>query len=337
MKFAVLGRTQWLYESIKACIARGHEVALIGTCPEVPEYKLTENDFLKLAGELNCPSFSDHAINNPKYIQMVKESKAEVAISVNWLTRIGSAMLNAFKHGIINAHAGDLPRFRGNACPNWAILTGENKVVITLHKMTEELDAGPILLQRDYELRNETYIKEIYEFMDDNIPIMFAQVLDSLEMGRITPKIQSMLSKDSLRCFPRLHIDSEIDWNKSAINLARLVRASGEPFAGAYTFKGDERIVVWKAHAEQLAYPYLGIAGQVVDIRSHNGEVAVLTGDGILLLEEIETLSSGRKLAFDIIKSTRIRLGLNFTENIINLSERVNKLESLIKELIAKQ
>jgi methionyl-tRNA formyltransferase len=87
-------------------------------------------------------------------------------------------MLNQFKYGIINAHAGDLPRFRGNACPNWALLVNENKIVLTLHKMTVDLDAGPILLQRQYPLNTNTYIKDIYEFLSENVPTMFVQEVE---------------------------------------------------------------------------------------------------------------------------------------------------------------
>ena len=127
MKFAALGRTQWLYDAIRLCADRGHRVVLIGTAPAAPEYRVTEADFIRLARELGCPSWCDAAINRASCAAMAKASGAEVAISVNWPVRIGEPMLRLFPHGIINAHAGDLPRFQGNAAPNWAILAGERR------------------------------------------------------------------------------------------------------------------------------------------------------------------------------------------------------------------
>jgi len=112
MKVAALGRTQWLYDSIRACASAGHKIVLIGTNPSQPEYSVTEKDFKHLAKELKCPFFLDKTIDRPEYFRMVKQSKAEVAISVNWQTVVGRKMLEQFNYGVINAHAGDLPRFK---------------------------------------------------------------------------------------------------------------------------------------------------------------------------------------------------------------------------------
>lgn len=333
MKFAALGRTQWLYDSIQTALTRGHEVVLIGTCPAAPEYSVNERDFARLADELGCAYFCERNINRPEYVYMARESKAEVAISVNWVTLVGQEMLRQFKYGVINAHAGDLPRFRGNACPNWAILTGEHKVVLTLHQMTAEPDAGPILLQREFPLSESSYINEVYRFMGENIPVMFAEVLDGLPAGSVVPREQPSDPKLSLRCFPRLPRDGEIDWTRPAVELARLVRASAEPFAGAYSFIGTDKVIIWRAHFEPIPYAYLGMPGQVSQLRRSTGEVAVITGDGLLVLEEIEPASGGRRQAADIVKSTRVRLGMDTSTEVACVNERITKLEALIQKL----
>lgn len=329
MKFAAFGRTQWLYDSIRAASAAGHQIVLIGTCAAAPESSIDEEDFLRLANEMACPYFCDAAINSPAYVEMAKASGAEVAISVNWLTLIGPDMLRGFKYGVVNAHAGDLPRFRGNACPNWAILTGEDKVVLSLHNMALDLDAGPILLQREFPLCSDTYITDVYRFMNENIPEMFVEVLDGLGSGKVVPRDQPSDPAVSLRCFPRRPEDGQLEWEQPAELLARLVRASAEPFAGAYSFLNGERIIVWRARAERLAYPYLGVPGQVV-WRSPTGEVAVLTGDGILVLEEVETNSSGRSKAAGVIKSARERLGICVAEELANLRSHIKELKTQI-------
>jgi methionyl-tRNA formyltransferase len=328
MKFAALGRTQWLYDSIRACAAAGHECVLIGTCAAAPEYTVTEKDFERLAAELGCPFFCDSAINRPDYVRLARESGAEVAISVNWLTMIGEEMIRVFRHGIVNAHIGDLPRYRGNAVANWAILAGEREVVLTLHQMTTELDAGPILLQRAFPLSSATYIADVYRFFAENAPPMFVELLDGLAAGTIRPRPQPTDPALSLRCLPRLPRDGEIDWRQPAEFLARLVRASAEPFAGAYSFVGLEKVTVWRAHAEKLPHPHLGVPGQVVEIRRSTGEVAVLTGDGLLVLEEIETASSGRGRAAEIIRSSRVRLGMDVAAEIDQLRRRIEALEA---------
>jgi UDP-4-amino-4-deoxy-L-arabinose formyltransferase/UDP-glucuronic acid dehydrogenase (UDP-4-keto-hexauronic acid decarboxylating) len=258
---------------------------------------------------------------------MVSESKSEVAISVNWPLLIGREMLDQFKHGVINAHAGDLPRFRGNACPNWAVLLGETRVVVTLHRMVPGLDAGPVLLQREFPLDSNTYLADVYRFMDYCIPPMFVEVLDGLASGRVRQREQPRDPKLSLRCFPRMPRDSEIDWQQPADELARLVRASAEPFGGAYTYWGTERLIVWRARVEVAPYPFSAAPGQVMERLPEIGIVLVATGYDVLALEEVEIEGRGRGPATKVIRSLRTRFGMDVTGEIARLRREITDLK----------
>lgn len=312
MRIAAFGRTSWLYESIRACVQAGHEVALIGTCQAAPEYSAGEEDFERLAKELGCPFFCDAQINQSRYLDMAAASGAQAAISVNWLSVIGGQMLGAFPHGIINAHAGDLPRFRGNACPNWAILMGEEKVVLSLHRMIADLDAGPVLAQRCFPLGEQTYIGDVYQFLDEAIPRMFVEVLGGLERGTLSPRPQPTAPALFLRCFPRRPEDGEIDWQRPAADIARLVRASAEPFHGAFSWAEGQKVVIWRARAGELPYRWVGIPGQVAELRAESGEAAILTGAGVLIIEEIELPGIERNRPASLWRSTRLRLGKRY-------------------------
>jgi methionyl-tRNA formyltransferase len=177
--------------------------------------------------------------------------------------------------------------------------------------MVEELDAGPILLQSVFSLTSRTYIGEVYKFLEKEVPQLFAQVLNGLALRTIEPREQPKDMALSLRCFPRMPEDAYIEWSRPAEDVARLVRASSEPFDGAYTYLDGEKLIVWRAYVYKLPYPYLGVPGHVAEIRRKSGEVVVLTGENCLVLEEVETGLHGRQAAADIIKSTRVRLGLN--------------------------
>lgn len=310
MRFAALGRTHWLYDAIVEAVQRGHQPALIGTCPAAPEYRRTEADFEALARELGVPFFCDSRINRAEYVEMCRASGAPVAISVNWLTLVGAEVRAAFPLGVVNAHLGDLPRYRGNAVPNWAILNGEPRVALTLHEMSDDLDAGDIYLQEPFALGDDTYIGDVYRFADAAMPAAFAQLLDGLDDGTVVKRPQSADAADALRCFPRTPADGLLEWSAPATQLARLVRASAEPFAGAYTYLDGERLTVWRAYAAELPYPWVGRPGQVAERRPETGEVAVLTGQGVLVLQEVET-TAGRVSAAQALPSTRMRLGID--------------------------
>jgi methionyl-tRNA formyltransferase len=328
MKFAALGRTHWLFDSVQAAVARGHEVTLIATAPASPEYRRAEADFERLAADLRVDFLSTRTSTESDLADALGACGAEVAISVNWPILLGEAARAACRHGIVNAHAGDLPRFRGNACPNWAILVGETQVVVTLHQMADDLDAGPVLLQRACPLTDDTYIAEVYAFMTTQIPAMFVEVLDALQAGTAVARPQPSDPSLALRCYPRRPEDGYLDWTLPATALARLVRASAEPFAGAFFLRDGMRVTVWRAHAESNPVPSLGVPGQVAAIRRDRGEVAVLTGDGLLVLEELQRDGADRQPASAVIQSTRERLTFDPLREYLRLAAGVAALDA---------
>lgn len=322
MKFAALGRTHWLYDAIRLAIARGHEPVLIGTSASAPEYRVREADFERLAQELRCPFFSDARINDDKYLQLARSSGAAIALSVNWPTLIGASMIGAFPLGILNAHAGDLPRYRGNACPNWAILAGEDHVGVCVHLMVPELDAGPIVLKRRFPLTENTYIGDVYAFLDQETPRLLVAGMEGLASGTLKPEPQPEDPRLALRCFPRRPEDGLIDWTQPAELICRLVRASSRPFGGAFTFLDEQRLTVWRAQTEKLAYPCMGVPGQVIRIERDSGRVAVLAGRDAVVLEETE-LEGVPYVPARLIRSTRARLGLNPVLTLANLRKQM--------------
>jgi UDP-4-amino-4-deoxy-L-arabinose formyltransferase/UDP-glucuronic acid dehydrogenase (UDP-4-keto-hexauronic acid decarboxylating) len=304
MRIAALGRTGWLYDSIVALRKAGHDIVLIATAPAATEYGIGERDFELLAHEIGCRYIGTGPLNAAH----LRELGAEAAVSVNWPTLLPAEVLGSFRHGVINAHAGDLPRYRGNACPNWAILTGEPRVVLTLHRMSEALDAGPVLLKKPFALDERTYIGDVYEFLAKAIPQAFVEAIDGLARGTLKPAPQDPDPSKSLRCFPRRPEDSELAWARPASDLARVVRASAEPFAGAYTHLEGRKLVVWRARAAELPYAWLGVPGQVAAIDAATGEVTVLAGRGVLVIEEA-AVGERRGKPATLIRSTRARLG----------------------------
>jgi methionyl-tRNA formyltransferase len=306
MRVAALGRTHWLLDSVGALADAGHELVLVGTAPAAAEYRVTEEGFEKLADELGAPCFRDKRL--AEHLDAIRACGADVAVSVNWPTLVSRDVIDAFPLGIVNAHAGDLPRFRGNAAPNWAIIMGEPHVAATLHLMDEGLDSGPILARRTVALDDSTYIGDVYAFLDEAFPALFVEAVGGLADGSLEPVPQPADPSLSLRCLPRRPEDSELDWTLPASQLARIVRASAEPFGGAFSFLDGARLTVWRAHLEEPSGPLLGIAGQVVERLAESGEVRLLTGEGTLVLEDVE-LDGRRGAATDVLHSTRLRLG----------------------------
>lgn len=313
MRIAALGRTRALWNTINSLVASGHEICLIATCRSAPEYTVKEEDFRDLAMNLGVPFLLTQNLNSPEAIEQLRSAQAEIAISVNWISIIGKEACELLPFGILNAHAGDLPRYRGNAPVAWAILQGEKSIGITIHQMDpHELDAGPIVLKDYFPVSDETYVGEVFEFFDSRVPEMFVEAITGLGAGNIVPQPQPTDPSLSLRCYPRRPEDGLIHWGQPADSIARLVRASAEPFSGAFTFLQSERLIIWRARPQIWPSPSLAVPGQVVWRDTASGEIGVAAGDGVLILQEIE-INHGRSMPATIIKSLRERLGLERT------------------------
>ena len=145
MKIALIGRTEILYETARYLINNGHSVVIIITALEAPEYTKTSEDFASLADELGITFLCGQKIE--KFKGKLIDAKAEVGVSMNYTGIIPQSIIDIFQYGILNAHGGDLPRYRGNACQAWAIINGEKSIRLCIHKMIGGEIDSEILLQ----------------------------------------------------------------------------------------------------------------------------------------------------------------------------------------------
>jgi len=305
-----------LYETIRRLAAAGHEITLIGTCKAAPEYDIREDDFRHLAERLGAAFLLTQDINCPESLERLRQARSDVAVSVNWINLVGREACGTFPHGILNAHAGELPRYRGNAPVAWAILQGEARVGVTIHQMDpEEVDAGPIVLTDHYPLTDSTYVGDVYQFMERRFPDLFVEAIAGITNGTIVARPQSSDPAMALRCYPRKPEDGFVDWAAGAAAIGRLVRASAEPFSGAFTDFRGERLTIWRARPRAWPCPSLAVPGHVVRRDRDTGEVGVATGDGLLILEEVESPGSGRCRPASLITSVRDRLGARPSES----------------------
>ena len=289
MRVAILGRSSSLLRTARLLHTQGHEIGLVGTCHAEAFYRTNEADFEAFAKEVGAPFFNDPRINSPERVADLRKSHCELAVSINWLTILREAACTAFPRGVLNAHAGDLPRFRGNACPNWAILSGEPHVGLCIHQMEPgELDSGPVFLRDLYPLEANTYIEDVYGWLERRIPEMFRETLERLASGTIEAIPQPQDPKTALRCYPRRPEDARLSWNTDAETISRLVRASSRPFDGAYCFlEGERRVTVWRASTAVPETPFLAIPGQVLGADA-KGFPLIACRDGAICLEDIE-------------------------------------------------
>lgn len=309
MKIAAFGRTKIFYDSVLSVCSVGYNPVIIGTCKESPEYSSEEDAFLKLAKKNGADFFFGQNLNDEKIFSQIKHSNADLAISMNWLSVIGKKIIDLFPLGILNLHCGDLPRYRGNACPNWAIINGEKKIGLCVHRMVpDKIDAGDIISRSYFQLDINSKIGDVYKWIESTAPALYLDAVNKIAADKnYVLEKQSEKSEDVLRCYPRLPEDSKIEWNKSNTEILRLINASSEPFSGAFCGYDGNKLIVWRAELYEDDENYCAVQGQVSRIDKNSGDIIVITGSGKLKITEVE-FSGKRMKPGNLMNSIRKRL-----------------------------
>jgi methionyl-tRNA formyltransferase len=304
MKIGIIGRTGILLESAEALRLAGHDLAFVITCRAEPFYDMNEKDFQDFAAKQDIPFYD--TLNLEDHIQEIKALQADICISINWLNIIGKKFLSIFPQGILNAHAGDLPRYKGNASVNWAILNFENKIGLTIHKMVEEIDSGPYLVKEFLDITEKTYVTDIYQWLKSTIPKKFVEALDLINTKGFIEQDQSV---KTLRTYPRKPSDSKINWAWDKEFILAMIRASSHPFDGAFCFVNDTdlKLKIFRASKFTADFDFSAVPGQVCF--KFEDLPVVATRNGLIAIEEclISDMNNVDSMNF-ITKSLRNRL-----------------------------
>ena len=303
MRIAVLGRGELLYETALHLERSGHTIACVVTSPGAPEYSRQMEDFIRFAEDRRIPYATSSA--TAAYRHWLASLHCDVGVSINFPVILGDSIIQLMRLGILNAHGGDLPRYRGNACQAWAILNGENRVGLCVHKMvSERVDEGDIIARDHMDLSVHTRIGDVWEWMTDRTPHLMLDAVSRLEsdpdfaLERWNPQ-----STPGLRCYSRYPEDARIDWSLPAERVLRLIKASGRPYRGAFCFVEGFRMTIWDADPLESLEDFCAVPGQVLSWSSSHVDVAC--GEGMVRLTEFAVLGAGKS---SIIRSTRQRL-----------------------------
>lgn len=230
------------------------------------------------------------------------------AVVISSFSRImppGALALSRF----VNVHYSPLPRYRGRANVNWAVINGERVVAISIHLVAPGLDDGNILFQEQVAIASTDTAQSLYER------------LGAIQERELGPAVIRAVAGDpgapqdhryaTYGC-GRVPDDGEIDWSKSSAAIDRLIRALSPPFPGAFTHLERRRLVIVRAEPRKDPRRYEGrVPGRVADRSRNEGWVDVLTGDGVLRLFEVIPDAAATAPAAAIIRSTRTTLGLS--------------------------
>jgi methionyl-tRNA formyltransferase len=258
-------------------------------------------------------------------LRRVVEQERPDAVVVSSYDRILPADMLA---GIpfVNVHYAPLPRYRGRATVNWALINGEPDAHIAIHSLEPELDSGGVLFAGSVPIGPQ-----------DTVSTLYAR-LNELQRQHIAGAVRRRLRGEpgepqdegaASYCCTRLPEDGEIRWAASTAEVDRLIRALTPPFPGAYTYLGLRRLLVHRAEMRPDAPRYAGrVPGRPVGRSAAQGWVDVLTGDGVLRLHDVQLNGDAPAPAAEVIRSVKQTLGLrtlDLLSKIADLEARLAK------------
>ena len=281
VSFDTIGR-----ECLEAAADAGAEVVGVVTLPgPIDPNRSGQCAFDEVAARLGATLVETADVNDPETLEAVGELDPELIFVVGWSQIVREPFLALAREGVFGMHPTLLPRHRGRAAIPWAILSGLARTGVTLFEIVDATaDSGAIVGQVVVEIEVDDTAETLFQRISDAHVELIREYVPQL-LARSGPRLPQDPSRAS--SWPkRTPPDGIIDWETRAPYLYDWVRAQTRPYPGAFTFLGDEKVVVWRARPVDdvdAAAP----AGTIVAARPEGPVVAC--GEGALLLEEVET------------------------------------------------
>jgi methionyl-tRNA formyltransferase len=291
MNIVFMGTPEFAAYSLEKLIDSKYNVIRVVTQPDRPKgrgLKVISSPVKDTAVENNIPCFQPERPNDSEFVSTLRSLKTDAIVVVAYGHIISKDILNIPPYGCINIHSSLLPKYRGAAPVNWAIIKGEKTTGITTMLMDEHMDTGDILLQKETPLLNHYTAKDLEVKLSPLGAELLVETLEGLENGSIKPTPQDHAKATYA---PKLKKeDGLIDWKKSSQEIHNLVRGVN-PWPGAYTYMEDKLLKIWLTEIEDKRH--LGSDGEITEATKN--KVVVNTGDGSLSLLEVQ-LEGGKRL-----------------------------------------
>ena len=264
---------------ITALLNAGFEISAIFTHAD----SAGENNFFgsvaRLAAEQGIPVYAPEDANHPLWVDRIKTMAPDYIFSFYYRNLLNDNILSSARLGAFNLHGSLLPKYRGRAPLNWALVNGEKETGVTLHRMVKRADAGDIVAQQRVAIEEQDNALTLHRKLVTCASQVLEQALPAMKRGEIaaTPQDHSQATVVGRRT-PE---DGRIKWEQPAQTINNLVRAVTDPWPGAFAFAGTVKFVVWKGRVHSdapVAKPGTVLSVEPFLIACGEGALEVVTG-----------------------------------------------------------
>lgn len=288
--------------SLKALVEAGHRPVAVYTQPDRPAgrgRKLTASPVKLYAQDEGIDVYQPESLRDAEAIEVLRSLSPDLLIVAAYGLILPQDVLDIPEHGCLNVHASVLPRWRGAAPIQAAILAADETTGVSLMQMTAGLDCGPVFADSVVAIGEDESAAELHDRLAQLGGELLVDKLDAIVGGS-----ESAVPQDEALATYAVKIrkaDAELDWHLPADELHRRVRAYN-PAPGAWFMRGEHRIKVWRAAVEPGAH---GKAGAILQYDADG--VVIACGSGGLRLTELQAPGKRRSPAHDFVRQIDIR------------------------------
>ena len=301
-----MGTPEFAIPALKALMDQGHELVAVVTQPDRPKgrgRRMAPSPVKELAVANGIEVLQPERVSDPIFTDQIREKAPDLVIVVAFGQLLKKNLLDIPRWGVINIHASLLPKYRGAAPIQWAIINNEPKTGLTVMRMDEGMDTGPILLQRELAILED----ETAGHLHDRLAAMSGDVIIETLAGMARSQINEVPQDDNLANYaPKIERgDLSIDWAKPAVEISCLIRAL-DPRPGAYTLLRGQKTKLFSSHVVDEGQ-LDGVPGRVV--KSSSGQIHVETGKGVIGIREIQFPGKRRLTVADFLRGFSLSEG----------------------------
>lgn len=303
MKIIFMGTPDFAAASLEALIASRHEIQAVVTQPDKPKGRkgeLTPSPVKVVAEEKGIKVYQPLKVRDEEFVKTLRAYNPDVMVVVAFGQIIPLSILKMPKFGCVNIHGSLLPKYRGAAPIQWAVLDGEKETGITTILMDEGIDTGDILLKKTIKIDTDETSGSLFDKLMALGAKTILETLDELEKGNLTPTKQG----ESPTAYAKMLTKAMglIDFTRSAKELDCFVRGM-DPWPSAYTLLAGKTLKLWKVRAVDGS----GKAGSVIEIGKESFTIAC--GEGAIEVLEVQLEGKKRMSAGDFLKGSTLNIG----------------------------
>ena len=300
-----MGTPDFAVPSLEGVAQSGHDLVGVVTRPDRPrgrgqQMQPTDVKAAVASLGLDVPVLQPESLRDENFHAQLQALEPDLFAVVAFLI-LPRSVLAIPKLGSVNVHPSLLPKYRGAAPIQWAIMNGETETGVTIFRLSPRVDAGDILIQQRVAIGGDETAGELYERLKVKGAGLLVRAIDGMADGSVIPVPQT---DEGVSRAPKLEKeDGEIDWLKGAGDIRNLIRGTN-PFPGAFTLWRNKLLKVHRATVDTG----MGKAGTVIGADSKRGLI-VGTGEGALALNEVQPAGKKCMSGADFVRGYRIEVG----------------------------